>query len=217
MYSVIVSIKNREVYEYILLPSLANIKKYLAERKLPDLQIIEVSGNISLSQNYNIGLDLAKYKTKFFIHEDIDLIDDKSIPLFVKIDSLFNLYEDVGLIGVVGTTEISPGFWWTDIDFYKKYGHVLHGRYHQYIQHNIDKKFYEDIKLIDGMFMATNTNIRFSEDIKGFHFYDVDYCHVVRQNNLKIMIIPHMVNHMSYGTDVEKIDASYYNMKWDLK
>jgi hypothetical protein len=81
---------------------------------------------------------------------------------------------------------------------------------------NKDKPYYDDIQVIDGMFMATNKDIFFSEDIKGFHFYDSDYSNVIRKCGYEIKVLPHKVYHKASTKDLSTVNASYYNKKWGL-
>ena len=213
MFSIIVSIKDNVMYETTLYPSLQPIIKFLRDNHFSDLQIIKVSGDKSITKNYNRGMNQAKYPIKIFIHEDVDLMDADNKLLFIKIMHMFDDPE-TGLVGLVGTKAKSKSFWW-ECEKKDMVGHVLNGRHKEYWLWDCKKEYY-NVKYIDGMFMATDTNIPFSEDITGFHLYDVDYCNVVRKNNYKIKVIPHLVNHISSGKSLDKVDIDYYQKKWGL-
>lgn len=215
MYSVIVSSKDKDVFNSVLMPSLYPIRKYLDDNKLPDLDIVIVEGTEALTKNYNKGIKKSKYKTKFFIHEDVDILDEGYISIFFKIDFLFKYFPDTGLVGLVGTTEIPKGFWWncsrSSIKGVVKSDNTSDG----YFKWDCSKEYF-DVKLIDGFFMASNTNIEFSEDISGFHFYDLDYCHKVRENGYGIKTIPHVALHKATNKDLFEVDSTYYDNKWNL-
>jgi hypothetical protein len=223
MYSVIVSILDPTKLESVLLPSLNRVRQYLYDKKLPDIQIVVVSGTEALTKNYNVGLKQSIYPLKFFIHDDVDITDTGEIPLFVRIESLFNSFPKLGLIGLVGSTYPSKR-WWQECPDVNKYihGHVLMGGdVNQYWRWNADKEFYHDMYMIDGIFMATPLNIEFSEDIIGFHLYEHDYCHLMRKNGYSIGIITHLARHHwwskptpSYFPDTEEF--KYYQKKWGL-
>jgi Glycosyltransferase like family len=209
MFSLIVSVKDNKKLNSILLPSLNNLHKYLYDNHLPDLQLITVSGERSLSKNYNQGITQSIWKTKFFIHEDVD-IRDSQIPLFFKVQSLFNLFPDTGLVGLVGTTETPQGFWW-NCKRESIVGHVFCNG--EYLRWNVDELYY-DVKIIDGMFMATNTDVKFSEDIEGFDFYDCDYSSTIRRMGYEIKVLTHLVDHKSTIKNLSNANADYYNKKW---
>lgn len=67
------------------------------------------------------------------------------------------------------------------------------------------------------MFMATSTTIKFSEDIKGFHFYDSDYSNKIAAAGYSIKIIPHLVFHDSQVKNLADVDSTFYNKKWEIK
>jgi FkbM family methyltransferase len=212
MFSLIVSVKDKRTFNSVLLPSLNYLHEYLRNHQLPHIQLIPIyDGNKSITKNYNKGLEQSLWKIKFFIHEDVD-IKDTQIPLFIKVYSLFNLFPDTGLIGLVGTTENSPGFWW-NCSRNSIMGHVL--CCNEYWKWDIDE-IYRDVNVVDGMFMATNTDIKFSEDIDGFHLYDSDYSNTIRKAGLKVKVLTHLVDHRATYKDLSKVNIDYFNKKWNL-
>jgi len=218
MYSVIVSMIDSTKFEKILLPSLHRVRQYLADKKLPDLQIIAVSGTEALTKNYNEGLKKAQYRIKFFIHDDINIMDNADttvLPLFVKIENLFNNFPKTGLIGLAGTTGLSNGWWW-ETPREAIVGHVyMGGNVNQYWKWAADKEFYSNVNFIDGMFMSTQLDIPFSEDIVGFHLYDSDYSNLIRQAGYEIKVINHLVNHDWINKEFYT-DFTHYRKKWKL-
>jgi hypothetical protein len=213
MFSIIVSTKDESILNSTLLPSLEFTKKYLLDKELPELQIVIVSGEHSLSKNYNSGIDKSVYKMKFFIHDDLNINDKNEPPFLIKVNDFMNLNQDVGLVGLVGTSEKPKGFWW-NCKRSSISGHVLN-REGLYWDWKIEQPFYY-VNLIDGMFMATQTDIRFSEDIEGFNFYDLDYCQKIKTNGYKIAVIPHLTIHNSQQKNLLNTNEDYYNKKWNL-
>ena len=210
MFSIIVSSKDKYTLESILLPSLEPTKKYLVDNNKPEFQLVIIEGEHSITKNYNKGIDQSIWETKFFIHEDMDLMDNGT--LLQRIHLKFQSEPNIGLIGLVGTTENPAGFWW-NCSRDSIYGHVLSGKNKEYWNwKNIEIS--KGIKIIDGMFMATNKCIRFSEDIIGFHFYDSDYSNKIITAGYDICIIPHLTHHNSNVKDLSKINSEYYNIKW---
>ena len=70
---------------------------------------------------------------------------------------------------------------------------------------------YQEVKLMDGLFIAckSNTliknNIRFDQDFK-FHFYDLDFCRQAEIKNLKIGTFDMPLIHQSLG--------NFYSEEW---
>jgi hypothetical protein len=194
------------------------VRKFLHEKKLPDIQIIIVGGTEALTRNYNEGLRQSKYKIKFFIHDDVDIMDTGSVPLFVRVEELFNQFPNTGLIGLVGTLGPSNGWWWDTTSKEDIVGHAMVGgdETDMYWRWTVEKEVYSDVKFIDGLFMATPLNIPFSEDIMGFHFYDSDYCNVIRQNGYDIKIVTHLARHDATSLAGFHADLTHYREKWKL-
>ena len=216
MYSVIVSSVDFTKLNGILYPSFRHVQKYLSDKNLPPLDLIVVSGFESITRNYNEGISRAKYKLKFFIHDDIDVMDlPDQLPLFVKVDNLIKRFPNTGLIGVAGTTGTPTGWWW-DTPPETMVGHVyMKGNVNEYWKWNTSKPFFSDVNYVDGIFMATPSDEKFSEDIKGFHLYDVDYCNVIKAQGYDIKVINHMVMHDWIKKPIET-DFTYYRQKWHL-
>ncbi len=215
MYSVIVSSVDASRLNNILLPSLERIKKFLFDNQLPPLQIIVINGSESITKNYNDGMLKSKNRLKFFIHDDVDIMDIEDVPLFVKIDNLFLGRARPALVGLAGTQGLSNGWWW-ETPKEKMVGRVfMGGNIQQLWDWNSEKDVYSNVNYIDGIFMATDTNTPFSEDIKGFHLYDSDYCNKMRLYGYEISVINHLVKHEWFKKDFST-DFTYYRQKWNL-
>ena len=79
---------------------------------------------------------------------------------------------------------------------------------------------FQEVKLLDGVFLATYSetlireNIRFDERFK-FHFYDMDFCRQVEVQGISMGTIPLSLIHESVGNpSTDSWDHSY---KQDLK
>jgi len=137
---------------------------------------IENNGEYSLTEAYNILLNQSTNDIVVLCHDDI---------YFDTINwgrRLLKHYDktNYGIIGVAGSTEISEnGVWWKDKS--KMHGIVNH-------EQNGKKwmsKYSEDLKnkitetcIVDGVFISLHKNRireKFDENIKGFHYYDIDF------------------------------------------
>jgi hypothetical protein len=164
-------------------------------------------GEFSLTEIYNRGLSEANNDIVVFMHDDIIIEKNKWAE---KITKLFEKNEQYGIIGVAGTKYLAnTGKWWEDPK--KMYGRVAHthegktwlSSYSDDLGNEL-----EEVVLVDGVFFAINKKRiknSFNEDVKGFHFYDVNFCVENYLSGVKIGVTTLVrVNHMSIGMTNEK-------------
>lgn len=225
MFTVIVAINDEQIYQNNLLKSLSIIKEYLSNHNLPELQILEFRDTrTSIIEKYNDGIKHSKYKTKFFIRENVSINDDIKYPIFFRCLDYFNLYENVHLIGTIGTKElVDDGKRWWECHKDNIYGHVLNsGAIGDYWKWNIDEYFIKDIMYADGMFLASQNSLLFPEEIKGSSFCDVSYCDIIRSKGYEIGLISHCMNQFISTTpiienDFLELKTEYFKFRSSLK
>jgi hypothetical protein len=138
---------------------------------------IENNGEYSLTEVYNKILSQSKNDIVILCHDDI-YFDSKNWGQ--KILKHFKRNNDYGILGVAGSVSLPKSAkWWED--FSKMRGIVNHehegkkweSKYSPSLGNQID-----DVVLVDGLFIGLNKNNiknNFNPDVKGFHFYDVDF------------------------------------------
>jgi glycosyltransferase involved in cell wall biosynthesis len=159
-------------------------------------------GEFSLTEIYNRGLREANNDIVVFMHDDITIEKNKWAE---KITKLFEKNEQYGIIGVAGTKYLAnTGKWWEDPK--KMYGKVAHthegktwlSSYSDDLGNEL-----EEVVLVDGVFFAINKKRiknSFNEDVKGFHFYDVNFCVENYLSGVKIGVTTLVrVHHLSLG------------------
>ena len=171
---------------------------------LKKMDIIEVvnTGDRSLTECYNEILIKSKNNIIVFMHDDLIM---ETRQWGSKIMRLFERNSEYGILGVAGTKYLSEnGQWWNDKR--KMYGRVAHthegktwlSKYSQDIGQKI-----EDVVVVDGVFFAvdkTKIKLSFDESVKGFHFYDIDFCFKNYLEGVKIGVSTFIrVNHKSIG------------------
>lgn len=145
-----------------------------------NIEIIYVinDGSKSLTECYNKILNEARSNIVVFIHDDV-IIETASWG--GKLLKLFNNNPKYGIIGVAGTKSLpESGKWWEDPKrMYGRVKHTLNGKswlsaYSPDLSNTI-----EEVVVVDGVFFAVDKNKikeQFDENVKGFHFYDVNFC-----------------------------------------
>ena len=138
-----------------------------------------------------------------FCHDDI-ILETKNWGN--KILNHFKRNPNYGIIGKAGTKYMpSSGRWW-DYGMTEVVGQVYHqnegkkwlSKYNESFGNKI-----EDTIIVDGLFFVVNKNNivkDFDEDIKGFHFYEIDFCFNNFLNGVKVGVISDIsVTHLSIG------------------
>ena len=168
----------------------------------PQIIPIENEGKYSLPEAYNMILEQATNDIVVLCHDDI-YFDSKNWGS--KILKHFKRSPEYGILGLAGSTQLPESAkWWED--FSKMKGIVNHehegkkweSKYSASLGNQID-----DVVLVDGLFVVLNKkNIKqtFNEEIKGFHFYDVDFSFRNFIEDVKIGVMYDVrVTHKSIG------------------
>ena len=170
-----------------------------------DMEVIQYinNGEYSLTEIYNKALKETTNDIVVFCHDDI-ILETKNWGN--KILSHFKRNPNYGIIGKAGTKYMpSSGRWW-DYGMTEVVGQVYHqhegkkwlSKYNESFGNKI-----EDTIIVDGLFFVVNKNNivkDFDEDIKGFHFYEIDFCFNNFLNDVKVGVISDIaVTHLSIG------------------
>lgn len=169
-------------------------------------------GNFSLTELYNKGLNESKNKYVLFCHNDIKYLKSGWGKRYIQ----HLEYKDFGIIGHAGTTKLTEsGRWWDHMEM--MVGQVWH-------QHNDEEsgktlkwesKYsgnfgYEVIQTInlDGLAFCVNKEKiknNFDENIKGFHFYDLDFTLSNHLSGVNVgVIFDNPIMHKSIGMTNEE-------------
>jgi glycosyltransferase involved in cell wall biosynthesis len=168
----------------------------------PQIIPIENEGKYSLPEAYNMILEQSTNDIVVLCHDDI-YFDSKNWGS--KILKHFKRSPEYGVLGLAGSTHLPESAkWWEDFSKMKGIVNHEHGgkkwesKYSASLGNQID-----DVVLVDGLFIVLNKkNIKqtFNEEIKGFHFYDVDFSFRNFIEDVKIGVIYDVrVTHKSIG------------------
>jgi len=179
----------------------------------PKVEVIEYVNNnqYSLTELYNKGLDEAKFDIVVFLHDDI-VLETKNITN--KILKHFDKNPEHGIIGVAGSRYMAEsGKWWEKGEH--MVGRVRHtaedrtwlSEYSSYVGKELDNTV-----IVDGLFFAVHKQrIKecFDESVKGFHFYEVDFCFRNHLKDVKIGVCTDiMIMHKSVGATNDEWENS---------
>lgn len=169
---------------------------YIEKLQVPDgwqIEIIEVNDAKSMTAGYNEGMEAANGDIKIYMHQDVFIL----YPFFLyAIHHIFESDKKIGLIGMVGATELSKdGVMWHNPEIGNLYGieedglgeltnlevdgsevsakHAEEVDVYTRYQYDISDG-YTDVKTIDGLLMVSFKDLPWREDIfDGWDFYDV--------------------------------------------
>ena len=134
------------------------------------------------------------------MHDDTFILDRN---FRAKILATFRANPGLGLLGVVGASEITSLAWW---ESRSRVGEVCESR--GFIDLGSPRGF---VDVVDGLFIAVSRNafmqLHFDEQaFPGFHGYDADYCLQTRAAGLACMVIPLEILHKTKGVVGNKDD-----------
>ena len=169
------------------------------------LEVIQYinNGEFSLTEIYNKALKETTNDIVVFCHDDI-IIETSNWGN--KIINHFRRNNEYGIIGKAGTKYMpKSGMWW-DVGMTEVIGQVYHQhdgkKWLSQYSESFGNKVEETI-IVDGLFFAVNKKTlksNFDENIKGFHFYEVDFCFSNFLQNVKVGVISDIsITHLSIG------------------
>ena len=169
------------------------------------LEVIQYinDGEFSLTEIYNKALKETSNDIIVYLHDDI-IIETNNWG--TKILNHFRRNEEYGIIGKAGSKYIpKSGMWW-DVGMTEVIGQVYHEhngkRWLSQYSETFGNKIEETI-IVDGLFFAVNKNViksNFDENVKGFHFYEIDFCFENYLKGVKVGVISDIsITHLSIG------------------
>ena len=176
------------------------IKKTSGVHKIEILPY-ENPGKYSLTDVYNMGLKDSKNDIVLLCHDDIKF-DTKNWGR-----KLLKHFEksDYGILGVAGCRYLPESGKWWEIPS-EMMGQVYHENDGKRWLSTYNPKFGNNILpsvLVDGLFFAVNKNNLsrdFDESVRGFHFYDLNFCVQNFLSGVKIGVISNIdITHLSIG------------------
>jgi hypothetical protein len=200
---VIAKAKETIYYDYIW--------NFIKDRDSKLNRVVTNNEGRSMFEKYNIGLDYhKKHGLKeddiiCFVHEDVR-VHDKHFDK--KIEMVFKARPDIGLVGIMGTSNfVEAGGWWLSDRTKDTRGHIIQD-YPGVVKkpyHMADKiGFFDDLVSIDGccFFMSGKMALEYKFDIgtfDGWHFYDCDCSFSAIEMGYKVAVADILIEHASEG------------------
>lgn len=155
--------------------------------------------NLPICQVYNNAIEISKYDYIIFIHEDCTFLTKNWGEIILD---LFKKEKNLGIFGIAGSKIKlkAPSYWSCSPENY----HVKHIYQNGRLESIGFPENRNQIKcaVVDGVFIAMKKHIhlKFDENLKGFHGYDMDISIKCKILNLKVLVINSInINHNSEG------------------
>jgi hypothetical protein len=202
---------------------LSMLKQSIEETVQTDYETIVIENNAeySLTKAYNLGASKAKYPFLLFLHEDVVFKTDGWGKILIN---HFETLENVGIIGIAGGAYKPhvPSGWAYNLTRVLSFHLIQQNK--SYAESNrltsIHSESVRGVVCLDGVFLAVKKEvfgeIRFDENIKGFHGYDTDYSLAVVQRYQNYFIPDILIEHFSEGkiSDQWLLNTFQIQEKW---
>lgn len=163
---------------------------YIEALKVPEgfhTDVIAIREAPSMAAGYNAAMQSSDAKYKIYIHQDVFLIYRE---LLEDLLALFQSDDEIGMVGVLGCRVLplnahSIARW----DTGRTICNGVSGHFNGYEVQRMGE--YSEVMAIDGMFMATQYDIAWREDLfDGWDFYDISQsCEFIRAG--KRVVVPY--------------------------
>ncbi|WEK69114.1 MAG: glycosyltransferase [Candidatus Chryseobacterium colombiense] len=184
------------------------LEKNIAETIGVPYEIIKIDnpGLMGICEAYNQGAKKARFDNLVFLHEDIVFkTPNWGNRLILHLDQ-----ENTGLIGIAGSSyvPVAPSSW-TVAEKYN-FVNILQGnkQNNDSVSIHSTKENRTKVFAVDGVFLAIKkenyTHIRFDEELKGFHGYDLDFSLRVAKKFQNYVIDDILIQHFSQGNRDKK-------------
>jgi hypothetical protein len=186
-----------------------NIRSTIGAIEYELIKIDNTIEKLSIAEAYNKGALHSKFDNLLFIHEDVTFNTLNWGSTLIK---HLNELKNVGIIGTLGSDYITnvPSGWAIRNDENIFVNAVQEYKYNKKKGHPIaiNHKKTKEVSTLDGVFLAmkktTWEQIKFDENLEGFHGYDLSIC--LRCQEHKYFIPDILITHYSEG----KFEYNWY-------
>jgi len=151
------------------------------------IEKIGVLGAASMAQGYQRAMEASIARFKVYVHQDVYVVHRELLSELLR---LFETYPRLGMVGVIGTTQLpTNGIWWVGnasqsygrVWVYVTLAHLLRGISLSPLARQRRLRFmplrsfvgdYMPAVAVDGLLMATQYDVPWVDPIGGFMLYD---------------------------------------------
>lgn len=161
--------------------------RYIKRLHVPkgyEIDILTIQEATSMAEAYDAAMKASNAKYKIYLHQDVFLIYPDLLEDMIEI---FQSNTKIGLIGVVGNSNMPQnavaGMSWDC-------GRLFQNQIPQKLEYPWkSSKQYQEVEVVDGLFMATQYDIPWRKDIfDGWDFYDISQCYEMKRNGYQVAV-----------------------------
>ncbi len=167
---------------------------YIEQLQVPEhyeTEVLTVVDAVSMTSGYNEAMNASDAKYKVYMHQDVLLL--KRDFLYDALE-VFQKHPEIGMLGVVGNESVADdGGMWSD-GMWRRTGEILVDTINEcsYSLFGKIKDVYSEVIALDGLFMMTQYDIPWREDLfEGWDYYDVSQSMEFWRAGYKV-VVPHM-------------------------
>lgn len=189
--SLIAWVNDADMFRSLIVRTMTSVYQ-IGEYNLQVIMVTPDAGCTNIGEAYNIGRQLASYRTKLYIHQDAQPVSRFFVE---RLHDMFDTNPNIGAVGLVGCISDTGG----------AYFHApVNERRGMYWGTFYPER--ERVAIVDGMLLATRENIEWAECYEGPHMAIEDYCMRVREAGKEVWTIDAYTLHFSPGEQ----DDSYF-------
>ena len=161
--------------------------RYIRQLYVPEgfeIEQLSVRNALCMTAGYNEAMEASDAKYKVYLHQDVFIVNKNFISEILRI------FEDstIGMIGMVGSPRMpTDAVMWSG----ERIGRIFTSNVKESGDAWIGpvQKPYQEVEAIDGLLMATQSDIRWREDLlRGWDFYDISQSMEFRKKGFRVVV-----------------------------
>lgn len=148
-----------------------------------EVEVLEIRGAASMAAGYNEGMKSSDAKYKIYMHQDVFF---RNKYLLYDLLTIFRSDSAIGMVGLVGTKKMPQnGIMWDGDRVQFGEGDISWENY----RYSFEKDGIWDVEAIDGLFMATQYDVLWREELfDGWDYYDASQSFEMRRNGYRVVV-----------------------------
>lgn len=180
--------------------------EYIKRLEVPEgmeRELLEIRQAASMTAGYNEGMKSSDAKYKVYMHQDVFI---RNKYLIYDILRIFNSDDTIGMIGLVGSRNVPESAIIWEAERVQQGNRAVSFEDYRY---SFDRDGVWDVEAVDGLFMATQYDVEWREDLfDGWDYYDMSQSYEMRRQGYRV-VVP--VQNQAWYIHDDKVVMSLWN------